>query len=170
MGSGVSASGLGNIADGSYHFLPGQGLTVPVAGLDLSDYSIEFELTITSTETSITKLIDFSNLTEDAGLNREEPGQVFMFLPPFSNLSRDLLPLGVPTTIRLARNANTHTLSLSINGSVQWSMSDPLGLAIPSANGNIIFVTDDQVTFGQELCTGKISRIRIASGSATEIG
>ena len=170
MGSGVSASGLGNIADGSYHFLPGQGLTVPVAGLDLSDYSIEFELTITSTETSITKLIDFSNLTKDAGLNRDNLGRVFMLLPPFSNLSRDLLPLGAPTTIRLARNANTHTLSLSINGSVQWSMSDPLGLAIPSANGNIIFVTDDQVTSGQELCTGKISRIRIASGSATEIG
>ncbi|MEX1117101.1 MAG: hypothetical protein WEB53_17780, partial [Akkermansiaceae bacterium] len=74
-GSGVSASGTGNVVDGSYNFLPGQGLTVPVGELDLSDYAIEFELTLASTETPLTKLIDFTNVTQDFGLyrNRKRP-------------------------------------------------------------------------------------------------
>jgi arylsulfatase A-like enzyme len=168
-GSGIEATGQGRVTDGLYQFLPGEGLTVPVAGLDLSDYAIDVELTLTETSMNFSKLIDFSNLTKDAGLNRDHLGRIFMILPPLSTLSIDTVPIDTPTTIRLARNANTRTLSLSINGKVQWSMLDPLGLAIPPANGNITFVADDQVTSGNEVCTGNISRVRISSGSANPV-
>jgi len=165
-GSGVSASGQGDVADGSYHFLPGQGLTVPVAGLDLSDYEIEFELTLTSTEAPLTKLIDLKNLSQDAGLYRNGSGLIFMLLPPFSSESFDELPFNKPTTIRLTRDGKTRTLSVSIDGVVQWSMHDLHGLAIPPSDGNITLVADDEVTLEIENGTGKVSRVKISSASA----
>lgn len=169
-GSGVSASGTGNVVDGSYNFLPGQGLTVPVGELDLSDYAIEFELTLASTETLLTKLIDFTNVTQDFGLYRNQRGEIFMFLPPFSLQSFQTLPLDTPTTIRLSRNATNRTLSVSIDGVVQWSMHDPLGSAIPQVNGNIIFFKDDSFASGNENSTGKVSRITISTPIVTAQG
>ena len=168
-GSGVLASGQGNIADGSYNFLPGEGLTVPVSGLDLSDYEIEFELTLASVETPLTKLIDFTNLTQDFGLYRNDRGRIFMFLPPFSAESFDELSFNKATTIRLTRSGKNQTLSVSIDGVVQWNMPDLLGKAIPPVNGNITFFNDDSFASGNEKCTGKVSRIKISSASAVPV-
>ncbi|MEX1116573.1 MAG: hypothetical protein WEB53_15110 [Akkermansiaceae bacterium] len=93
-----------------------------------------------------------------------------MFLPPFSLQSFQALPLDTPTTIRLSRNATNRTLSVSIDGVVQWSMHDPLGSAIPQVNGNIIFFKDDSFASGNENSTGKVSRITISTPIVTAQG
>ncbi len=74
--------------------------------------------------------------------------------------------VGVPTTVRLARDGATRLLSASINGVLQWVMPDPLGLVIPPSDGNITFFADDAVTNAVETCSGRVNWIRISSKSA----
>jgi len=166
-GSGVEIVPLGGtISGGSYVFGPGQGLEIPVNGIDLTDYTIVMDLTVTSAQFVLSKLIDFSELTENFGLYREIDGHVFQFLPPFSDTSADRIPYGVATRVALTRNGVTRQLTLSINGQPQWSIADPLGKAIPDPKGNIILFVDDTVTNSVETCAGSVSRITISSGSA----
>ena len=166
-GSGVSAIPLGGtIASGAYQFGPGQGLEIPVDGLDLSDYTIVMDVTVTSAQFVLSKLIDLSGLTEDFGLYREANGHVFQFLPPFSDTSALQVPYGVPTRITLTRNGVTRVITLAINGQPQWAIADPLGKAIPDPKGNIILFVDDVVTNSIETCAGHVSRVTISSASA----
>jgi hypothetical protein len=92
-----------------------------------------------------------------------------MFLPPFSAESFDELSFNKATTIRLTRSGKNQTLSVSIDGVVQWNMPDLLGKAIPPVNGNITFFNDDSFASGNEKCTGKVSRIKISSASAVPV-
>jgi arylsulfatase A-like enzyme len=166
-GSGVDIVPRGGTIDGgSYVFGPGQGLEIPVNGLELTDYTIEMDVTVTSAQFVLSKLIDFSELTADFGLYREFDGNVFLFLPPFSDTSAGRIPDGVPTRVTLTRNGVTRQVVLSINGQPQWAIADPLGKAIPDPKGNIILFVDDTVTNSVETCAGSVSRITISSASA----
>ena len=166
-GSGVAAEPMGGkIVKGQYVFGPGQGVQVPVAGLDLEDWVIEFELTVGVPAFALGKLVDFSDLELDRGLYRTLPGGVFLFLPPFSDTSVRRLEVGTPAVVRYARDAVTRTVSLAIDGVVQWVMPDPFGEAIPPGDGTITFFADDTVTGSQESCSGRVRWSRIGSASA----
>jgi len=166
-GSGVDIVPLGgSLANGAYAFGPAQGLEIPVDGLDLSDYTIEMDVTVDAAQFVLSKLVDFSGLTEDFGLYREIDGHVFQFLPPFSDTSADRMPYGVATRIALTRNGVTRQVVLAINGVPQWAIADPLGKAIPDPKGSIILFVDDTVTNSVETCSGSVTRISISSGSA----
>jgi len=165
--SGVAAQSLGGtVAGGRYVFGPTQGLRIPVAGLDLTEFAIEFEFTLTSTQFQLCKLIDLSNLTQDRGLYRNNQGRLLLFLPPFSDLSEATIPLNSPTKIRIVRDKITQVVSASINGVEQWSLDDPLGLAIPPSDGVITFFVDDLVTNSIETCAGSVAWIKIFDRAA----
>ena len=165
-GSGVAAESLGGtVTNGSYVFGPAQGLRVPLAGLDLSEYSIEFEVTINSTQFPFCKLIDFSNLAQDFGLYRADDGRLWTF-PDGRIFSTALLPLNTPTVVRLARNKKSKTVGLSINGVQQWSLNDVASRAVPPSDGVLTFFVDDVVTNSVETCAGSVSYIRILNTSA----
>ena len=167
VGTDVVAQPLGGtLVDGGYVFGANQGLVVAVDGLDLSDFAIEFEMKVNATQFAFSKLLDFFNRTEDRGFYRGPTGAVFQILPPFGPMSATTLPLGVTTTVRLARDSGTRLLSASVNGVVQWVMPDPLGLAIPPSDGNITFFADDSVTNYVETCSGSVNWIRISSNTA----
>lgn len=133
--------------DGSYVFGANQGLIASVDGLDLSDFSIEFELQVNVMQFPFAKLLDFSNLTEDRGFYRNPTGNVFEKLPPVGPISSGAIPLGVPTTVRLARDGSTRLLS-------GW------------INGVITFFADDAVNHYVETCSGSVAWIRIGSSNA----
>jgi len=146
-GSGVAAEPMGGeIVKGQYAFGPGQGVQVPFFVLG--------------------KLVDFSDLELDRGLYRTLPGGVFLFLPPFSDTSVRRLEVGTPAVVRYARDAVTRTVSLAIDGVVQWVMPDPFGEAIPPGDGTMTFFADDTVTGSQENFSGRVRWIRIGSASA----
>lgn len=164
-GSGVDIVPLGGtLSGGSYAFGPGQGLEIPVDGLDLSDYTIEFDVTVESAQFVASKLVDFADLTEDFGLYREANGHVILF--PVSDASAIQVPYGTPTRVTLMRSGVTRIVTLAINGQPQWAIADPLGKAIPDAKGNITLFVDDTVTSSIETCAGSVSRVSVSSGSA----
>lgn len=165
-GSGVAAESLGGtVTNGSYVFGPAQGLRVPLAGLDLSEYSIEFEVTLNSTQFPFCKLIDFSNLAQDFGLYRADDGRLWTF-PDGRIFSTALLPLNTPTVVRLARNKTSKTVGLSINGVQQWFLNDVASRAVSPSDGVLTFFVDDVVTNSVETCAGSVSYIRILNTSA----
>ena len=166
-GSGVTAVSMGGkVTGGAYVFGPGQGLKVPVGGQDWSDFDIEFALRVSGSQFVLNKLVDMFSQTEDRGLYRREEGTLFSFLPPFSPTSIVRMPIGVPTLVRYSRDSATRTLTLRMNGVVQWTQQDPLGLAVPPPDGVVTFFADDAVTDYQETCSGAAGWIRIRSRTA----
>jgi hypothetical protein len=166
-GSGVAAQSMGGtVQGGRYVFGPGQGLKVPLNGLDLSDFAIEFELDVSSVPFPFGKLVDMFGQTEDRGLYRDQLGAAFSILPPFSPMSESRIVPGVPVVVRYARNALTRMQTLSLNGVVQWTQADPMGLAVPPSDGVITFFADDAVTGYQEVFGGSVGWIRISTNGA----
>jgi hypothetical protein len=166
-GSGVAAVSMGGkVTGGAYVFGPGQGLKVPVNGQDWSDFDIEFSLRVSGSQFALNKLVDMFGQTQDRGLYRREEGTIFSFLPPFSPTSIVRMPIGAPTLVRYSRDSATRTLTLRMNGVVQWTQPDPLGLAVPPPDGVVTFFADDAVTDYQETCSGAAGWIRIRSRTA----
>lgn len=167
VGSGVDAEPLGGkIVDGRYLFADGAGLRIPVAGLDLSDFQIDLWFEPVGQAGILGKILDFSDRTADPGFYRDASGNLFHFLPPFSPTGPGTVPFGVTVQVTLSRNSTTNTLSCEINGFPQWSMPDPLGLAVPPADGFITCFSDDAVTQYLENLAGELVRVRISSRSA----
>lgn len=166
-GSGVDAISMGGaVRDGRYVFGANQGLKVPVAGLDLDDFVIEFELTVSGVQFPFGKLVDMFGQSEDRGLYRDEAGKAFSILPPFSPMSPARILPGVPVVVRYARNALTRTQSLALDGVPQWTQADPAGRAVPPPDGVITFFADDAVTSYQETLSGSVGWIRVSTTGA----
>ena len=165
--SHVTAISLGGtVSGGAYRFSNGTGLKVPVAGQDWSDFDIEMRVHFDSSEFVLNKLVDLFDRTQDRGLYRAETGELFQMLPPAGPMSPKMVPIGSAPLIRYARDAASSTVSLWINGELQWSQSDPKGLAIPPADGFMTFFSDDVVTGSQENFAGRVDWIRIRSRTA----
>ena len=166
-GSGVAAVSMGGkVTGGAYVFGPGQGLQVAVDGQDWSDFDIEFSLRVSASQFVLNKLVDMSGQTQDRGLYRDDTGTVFSLLPPFSPRSVTRMPIGVPTLVRYSRDSVTRTVTLRMDGVLQWTQQDPLGLAVPPPDGVVTFFADDAVTGSQETCSGSVGWIRVRSRTA----
>jgi hypothetical protein len=57
-------------------------------------------------------------------------------------------------------------VTLRMDGVLQWTQQDPLGLAVPPPGGVVTFFADDAVTDYQETCSGSVGWIRIRSRTA----
>jgi len=166
-GSGSDAISLGGaVLNGAYLFQGGAGLKVPVAGEDWSDFDISMRVRLTGSSSKLNKLVDLFDRTEDRGLYRDQAGALFQLLPPFSPASWRIVPVGASSILRYARDAASRTVSLWIDGELQWSQDDPKGLAIPPSDGFVTFFSDDTVTGSQENCAGLVDWIRIRSRTA----
>ncbi len=166
--SGVDAISMGGrVKNGEYAFGPQQGLRIPVAGLDLSDYTIEMEFVLTGGFDFLgAKLLDFSNLTFDAGLYYVPASEKMAFvMPPPGPLSAATVPVGTPVRIALRRDGSTKIVSLAINGVPQWALQDPLGRAVAPTDGFITLFADDPITKYRETSAGRLMSVRILSGS-----
>ena len=163
----VDAISLGGaLVGGAYAFSGGAGIKVPVAGEDWSDFDIAMRVHFAASEFPLNKLVDLFDRTEDRGLYRNSEGGLFQLLPPFSPTGWKPVPIGSSPIIRYARDAASGTVSLWIDGELQWSQPDPKGLAIPPADGFVTFFSDDTVTGSQENFAGRVEWIRIRSRSA----
>jgi hypothetical protein len=165
-GSGVEAISLGgSVQDGAYVFSAGAGLKVPVAGEDWSDFDIAMRVHFTGAAAGSTraKLVDLFDRTADRGLYRASDGAILHLLPPKSPMSEVRVPIGSASIIRYARDAATHTVSLWIDGVLQWTQDDPKGLAVPPADGFVTFFADDAETGSLENCSGFVEWIRVRS-------
>ncbi|MFM1821967.1 MAG: hypothetical protein RI967_233 [Planctomycetota bacterium] len=166
-GSGVDAvaMGKGTVADGVYLFGSGSGLRIPLAGGDFSDYAIELDVVVDSTEFAFSKFIDFGAQSQDRGFYRGPNGSLFFLDAEVSAQSATPVGLGVPYTVRLTRDAIARTVTLSIDGVAQWILGDPQGAAVPIADELVLFA-DDAVTNFVETCSGRLEAVRIYSNTA----
>ncbi len=165
-GNGVNAISMGGkVHKGAYVFGPQQGVQVPVAGLDLSDYTIEADFIITGGFDFVAaKFIDFSNLTSDSGVYRWlKGGSVFYLLPPAGEMSAQPVAVGHLTHMELRRDSATHAVTLTLNGEHQWTIFDPLNLAVPARDGFVTLFADDSVTNFREVCAGRVQSIKVYS-------
>lgn len=167
-GSGVAAIPMGGrVKNGAYEFGPQQGLRIPVAGLDLSDYTIEMDFVLTGGFDFLgAKLLDFSNLTLDAGLYYVPADERMAFvMPPSGPLSAATIPVGTPVRIALRRDGSTKVVSLAIDGVPQWALQDPLGRAVAPTDGFITLFADDLITKYRETSAGRLMSVRILTGN-----
>jgi hypothetical protein len=165
-GRGVDAISLGgSVQDGSYVFGAGAGLKVPVAGEDWSDFDISMRVRFTATSAGAAraKIVDLFDRTLDRGLYRASDGAIVQVLPPSSPKSEARVPIGFETIIRYARDASTHSVSLWIDGMLQWTQDDPKGLAVPPSDGFVTLFADDAETGSQENCAGFVEWVRVRS-------
>ena len=155
------------VANGAYVFGPQQGLRIPVAGLDLSDYTIEMDFVLTGGFDFLgAKLIDFANLTFDAGLLYvPNTGSVVFVMPPPGPMSAATIAVGTPVRMALRRDGSTRVITLAIDGVPQWALEDPIGRAVAPTDGFITLFADDPITKYRETSAGQLMSVRILSGS-----
>ncbi len=162
---GADAQSLGGtVQRGEYLFAANQGLRIPVGGAALNSFAVEFEVTVESLEFPFVKLVDLFDRTLDRGFYRVPDGGVFQILPPANTPGPGTIDLGVPTVVRLERDASLRTISAYINGQLQWVQEDPLGLGVPPADGAITLFADDVVTNEAEAFSGRVNWVRVYGG------
>jgi len=165
--SNIAAVSLGGtVTHGAYFFSQGHGLQVPIDGEDWSDFDISMRVHVEAEAGGLGKVVDLFDRTEDRGLYRTHTGEFFQLLPPMSPTSAMTVPIGSSAIIRYARDGASSTVSLWIDGILQWSQSDPKGAAIPPSDGVVTLFSDDIVTGGHENFAGRVDWIRIRSNSA----
>jgi hypothetical protein len=86
-------------------------------------------------------------------------------MPPPGPLSAATVPVGTPVRIALRRDGSTKVVSLAINGVPQWALQDPLGRAVAPSDGFITLFADDPITKYRETSAGRLSSVRILTGS-----
>lgn len=168
---GPALTGLGgNLVDvaGRYSFGANQGLQL-VGGLNnTSVWSIDFRASYSSLTGTWKKLVDFQNLTTDAGLYFANygNGNALQYYP--SGLGPDIINTGTDYTIALTRDA-TNALRGYVNGALQWTLTAAGGAGAAvndsvSVNNILTFFTDDYPTGQREAQGGSVDFIRIYDG------
>ncbi|MFK8031277.1 MAG: LamG-like jellyroll fold domain-containing protein [Gammaproteobacteria bacterium] len=145
----------GAVAAGRFFFSPGDGLTLNSGLTDTSQYSIEMYMQFGSLEPFYKKLVDFQNLTADAGLYIRQQATTFY---PTLNLGPDSIEAGEDFQVVLTRSLDG-ILSVYLNGELQTEDSTTLGISVE----NIVhFLLDD--SGGTEAGVGSVEYIRIYDG------
>lgn len=181
-GAGTASFGTATV-NGSprtvYNFNGGAGLVAQTNGvISPNTYSVVFYATLAPIGSSdIAKLLDFKNLTSDAGVYNVAN------IPTFYNATTQVANGTTPFPIDgsfaqfvLTRNA-TNTVSVYLNGALEFSFLDSGSLAViddPSSTNEFLhlFFDDNQntiVTNGLNLedANGSIARLRLYDGALT---
>ena len=157
FGGPAMSSGGGALGTTEYTFAAGQGPSLSGA-VPVSHYSIEMRFVISDT-TNFRKLIDFKNRSADAGLYNNNTA---LNLYPLALGPPAAITAGVPVTVVLTRDDTTDTVNGYVDGVLQFSVSDPGGLATFTASGAIAqFMRDDPITSGVEQSAGSMDYVKI---------
>jgi hypothetical protein len=136
---------------------------------------------ISTTNTGITKIFDFKNLSSDAGLYINDATGLLGFydgamVPMLLGASSTPFASGEYVQIVLTRNSATNLVTVYANGTAQFSFTDSSGLAIlgDATNTGNAFLTlyqDDGQGIGSsnvdEGTHGNIARLRLYDGVLT---
>ena len=170
--NGSLADGLGGpalLSDGgilgptSYSFGPNQGLTLAGGLPNPGVYTIELTCRL-STVTGYRKLIDYENLTLDAGLYTLTG--TLNFYPIATSTIVRILPDQM-ACITLTRDASG-VLTGYVDAFQIWSVADPSNLGVVGPAANVLrFFEDDFVTSQLEASAGVVDRIRVWDGPLT---
>lgn len=158
----VADGGTLNATD--YSFAANQGLSLSNALPNAGNYSIEFEFEF-DTLSGYRKLVDFKDLTADAGLYNLNTALNFF---PVTGGSSGAFTANVFARLVLTRDGSSNAVTGYVNGVQQITFTDSGSLAVFSAANNIIrFFEDDTKTGPSEASAGAVDYIRIYDAPLT---
>ena len=145
----------GTLTGAGYTFGANQGLSLSNV-LGPTDYSLVFRSSLDNV-IGYRKLVDYANLTSDNGYyNITSAGQLF----PYPGGPPGAYAQGVLATTVLTRDASTNMFSAYVNGVLQFTVANDLGVASPSGPNDIIrFFEDDFHTSQTEASSGFVNYI-----------
>ena len=130
----------GDITALGYVFAANAGVTFSSRAFTPTDYSIEFSFGLATTS-GVTKLLDFHNLTADAGLYSR--GGSLSFDPGAASTGPDFAA-GTNVHVVLTRDAATNLVVAYVNGEQRFSFHDDLSLAAtPGFSNKLSFFVND---------------------------
>ena len=154
----------GAITPNGYVFGSNQGLMLISPTLDPSNYSIELSFSISATS-GYRKLIDFKNLTADAGFYNLNTA--LNFYPVITGVAGDFAS-NVDVHVVLTRDSESGTVTGYVNGLQRFSFNDASSLAVFSTSDHrAIFMVDDFATGQNEVSGGTLNYLRIYNGVLT---
>lgn len=163
-GPSLVANGGTLAAGGGYSFAVNQGPSLSNA-ISANDYSIllDFSLATSSASDGYKKIVDFKNLTSDAGAYTLL-GKLNFFNTGLSGST--VVGNNNPVRVVLTRNGSTGQTTEYLNGVQQLTFTDSANLATFTASNNIInFFQDDAATGGREASAGFVRNIAIYNGA-----
>lgn len=163
-GPSLVANG-GTVGASGYTFGDGQGLSLSNPGIS-NDYVIDISFSFDNTS-GYRKILDFKNLTADAGLYNRN-GELVFYSIAFPGGTP--ITAGTPVLVSLSRDSTTGQVVGSVNGVQQFSFTDTGSNAVFDAANNIIwFFTDDTTTSGNEASSGFVDYIQISTVNAAPV-
>ncbi|MCA9262194.1 MAG: hypothetical protein KDA60_00035, partial [Planctomycetales bacterium] len=155
----ISLTSLGGTLTASeYQFSSNAGLDLAGAITDPEEYAIEMRVKVSSVSSGFQKLIDFADLSSDAGLYVNEDGLVFY---PYG-ISAPGLQANQFYDIRLERDKDTKEIRVLRDGQVVIQTTDVNDDAVASAPNQMLhFFHDDTFTNLNESAEGAVDWIRI---------
>jgi hypothetical protein len=148
----------GSLTDSAYDFGPNQGLNLSSALANPAQYSIELKFLWDTVTSGGQKILDFKNLTSNAGLYTTNAGLQFLG-GPFA--AQVFLP-NVFYRLVLTRDDATDIVRAYLNGAEVWNFVDAAGDAVFTGPDNIIrFFQDDNTTGQTQAHSGIVDFIRI---------
>ena len=168
LGGPALVSQGGTLNATNYSFGQNQGLSLSNGLTNNNNYSIEMVFQF-STLSGYRKILDFNNLTLDAGFYAL--GTAINFYPVTTG-AVGALAANVTADVVLTRDGATGVVTGYVNGLQQITFNDTSNLAVFSATNNIIqFFHDDNATGGGESSAGIVDSICVYNGalSAAEV-
>lgn len=145
----------GTLEATGYSFGPSQGLAI-ANSLISGVYTIDLKFSFARLEADWQKIIDFADLSSDAGLYTLKPN--LSFYPVITG--NTLLVPGELTEVRLTRDA-TGLFSAYVNGVFEFSFDDSVEENAVFAPGVMRFFHDDFATGEAEAGAGFVDYIRV---------
>lgn len=147
--------------------------------LDSTNYSVVLlaDFQIAATTVLATKVMDFKNLSSDAGLYINSATGILEFIDGTGILQGQggaPLPAGTYIQLALTRDSATNLLSVYSNGALAFSFTDTNGLATlgdatPTGNAFLTVFQDDGGGLGgttlNEASLGDVARLRLYDGA-----
>lgn len=167
----VSLGGDLTTVAGRYKFGANQGLKLTGGLNNTSVWSMDFRASYDSLSGTWKKLVDFQNLSTDAGLYFADygNGNGLQYYPSAVGPSR--VNTGTDYTVALTRDSS-NVLRGYVNGALQWALNSSTGSAAVSdsvsVNNILTFFTDDFRTSQGEAKAGSVDFIRIYDGVLTD--
>ena len=161
----------GTLNSDSYKFQEGQGLSLPTTTVTGDDYSIEMMFRIDSSIPDFIKLVDFNDLSTDAGLYVQDRRLLFYGGGIVATSTAEIIRPNTIHHLVLTRNIINQQVVAWVDGVNVFQFFDTNNLAVfDTTNGALQFFVDDTVTAGKEAASGEIFRLRIYPQDFAEHG
>ncbi|MCA9259994.1 MAG: hypothetical protein KDA61_12370, partial [Planctomycetales bacterium] len=159
----VDTGTTGQLNSGEFVFATSDGLLLESPRMNPTDYTLEIVFSFDNLPSGFQKILDFKNLSADAGLYTQGDDLYFYGAGVRKN---NLLVAGQEYRLVVSRDASTDMVRVAVDGVEAFSFTDASGMAAFTSQGNPVrFFQDDTADSSSEEGSGRVASIRVFNGA-----